>query len=212
MKKTIFHVVIMSVILSQMCVAAPEPSIVQGPGDWTVDIRFEHPQQIILRLGQDAKPKRFWYMIVSITNNTARDVDFYPKCELMTDTFQIIPQGRRTPNAVFGQIKRRHQGKYPLLESLQQVGNRILQGRDNARDIAIIWPDFDEKAKDIKIFITGLSNETVAVRHPLAKDKNGKSLKVYLRKTLELSYTVGGDPLFRSDANLLYKDKKWVMR
>lgn len=192
MKKFIFHVVIMSVILGQMCVAAPEPAIVQGPGDWTVDIRFEHPQQIILRLGRDTKPKRFWYMIVSITNNTARDVDFYPKCELMTDTFQIIPQGRRTPNAVFKQIKRRHQGKYPFLESLQQVGNRILQGSDNSKDIAIIWPDFDEKSKDIKIFISGLSNETVAVRHPLAKDKNGKSLKVYLRKTLGLSYTVGG--------------------
>ncbi len=212
MKNSICRVLTMIVILGGMCVAAPEPAIVQGPSEWTVDVRFEHPQQIMLRLSANAKPKRFWYMIVTVNNKTGRDVDFYPKCELMTDTFQVIPQGRRTPAVVFEQIKRRHQGKYPFIESLQQVGNKILQGRDNTRDIAIIWPDFDGKAKNVKIFISGLSNETAVVEHPTAKDKNGRPVKVYLRKTLELSYSVGGDAQFRSEAKLLYKDKKWVMR
>jgi len=113
---------------------------------------------------------------------------------------------------VFEQIKRRHQNKYPFLEPLEKADNRILQGEDNTKDIAIIWPDFDLQAKNIKIFIAGLSNETVVIDHPVAKDKMGEVVKVYLRKTLELSYSLRGDPALRSDVGIAYKDKRWIMR
>jgi hypothetical protein len=151
-------------------------------------------------------------MIVTLTNKTKHDIDFYPKCELMTDTYELTPAGKDTPAAVFEQIKKRHQRKFPFLESLENADSRILQGEDNTRDIAIIWPDFDAKAKNIKVFIAGLSNETVAVDHPTEKDQAGKPVKIYLRKTLELSYKLGGDPAFRSKAKLAYEDKRWVMR
>jgi hypothetical protein len=200
--------------------AAPEPAIVQGPDEWTIDVRFEHPQQIILRLSGEkhrkvspsGEPKRYWYTIITLTNKTKHDVDFYPKCELMTDTFEIIPAGKGLPAAVFEQIKKRHQKRYPFLESLENAGNKILQGEDNTKDIAIIWPDFDVQANGIKVFIAGLSNETVAIDHPTAKDETGKAVKVYLRKTLELSYKLGGDAAFRSKAKLTYEGKRWVMR
>jgi hypothetical protein len=130
----------------------------------------------------------------------------------MTDTFRIIPTGKGTTPAVFGHIKKRHQSRYPFLEPLEGVGNKILQGEDNARDVAIIWPDFDLQAKSIKVFITGLSNETVAVDHPVAKDETGKPLKVFLRKTLELSYDLRGDPSLRADSDLAYQGKRWIMR
>jgi hypothetical protein len=212
MKGFVFVISVALAVMACVCLAAPEPAIVPGPTDWTVDVIFEHPQQIELKLSGDNKPKRFWYTLITLTNKTNRDVDFYPKCELMTDTFQIIPTGRNTPAVVFEQIKRRHQSRYPFLESLEKAGNRILQGQDNTKDIAIIWSDFDAKAKSLKLFIAGLSNETIAVDHPVAKDKAGKPIKVFLRKTLELSYTLGGDAAFRSDAKLVYKGKRWVMR
>jgi len=198
--------------VTSVSLAAPEPAIVQGPDNWTVDVTFEHPQQIMLQLSSDKEPRRFWYTIITLTNKTNRDVDFYPKCELMTDTFEIIPAGAGTSAAVFEQIKRRHQDRYPFLESLEKAGNRILQGEDNIKDIAIIWSDFDMQAKGIKVFIAGLSNETVAIDHPIAKDETGKPVKVYLRKTLELSYKLGGDATFRSDTKLIYEGKRWVMR
>lgn len=193
-------------------IGAPEPAIVQRPDEWTVDVRFEHPQQISVKVAGDKKPSRFWYTIVTLTNKRNRDVDFYPKCELMTDTFQIMPAGKGVSATVFAQIKRRHQSKYPFLEYLEEVDNKILQGEDNAKDIAIIWPDFDAKAKGVKVFITGLSNETVVIDHPTAKDEAGEPVKVYLRKTLELSYKLSGDVAFRSDAQLIYEGKRWVMR
>jgi hypothetical protein len=206
----IFFVV--GAIMVCVCLAAPEPAIVPGPRDWTVDVTFEHPQQITLELGSHSKSRRFWYTIVTLTNRTNRDVDFYPKCELMTDTFRIIPAGRDASPAVFEQIKRRHQSRYPFLESLEKAGDKILQGEDNAKDIAVIWPDFDAQARNIKVFITGLSNETAVISHPIEKDKTGMPLKVYLRKTLQLNYALRGDTALRSYIKLDYKGKRWVMR
>lgn len=212
MKGLVYGTIVVLAVGAWVCVAAPEPAVAPGPGLWTVDTTFTHPQQIVLRMGPGSQPTRFWYVLITLNNKTGHDVDFYPKCDLMTDTFQIIPAGKGVGSAVFEQIKKRHQRQYPLLEPLEKVGNKILQGEDNAKDIAIIWPDFDAKAKNIKLFIAGISNETVAINHPIAKDKTGKPVKAYLRKTLELSYTLKGDPAMRSDTDLTYAGKRWIMR
>jgi len=212
MKSFIYGTLAVWAVMACVCAAAPEPAIVPGQMDWTVDVTFEHPQQIMLRPGGRGKARRFWYTIITLTNKTGSDVDFYPNCDLMTDTFHIIPAGRNTPTGVFEGIKRRYQRKYPFLEPLEKTGNKLLEGEDNAKDIAVIWPDFDAQVKNIKVFITGLSNETAAIDHPVAKDGAGKPVKVYLRKTLELSYSLSGDPALRSYARLSYKGKRWIMR
>lgn len=199
------------VVLANMAVAGPEPAVVQGPGLWTVEVRFEPPQQIVLpRMGSG--PARFWYMILTVTNRTGQDVEFYPRFELMTDTFQIAPAGLNVPAVAFERIKERHQGRYPLLETPANVGNRILQGEDNAKDIAVIWPDFDARAESFKIFVTGLSNETAVVNHPVAVDAAGRPVQVFLRKALELNYAFRGDPTLRDSVEVVYKGKEWVMR
>ena len=212
MKGFFYGTLVISAIMACIALAAPEPAIVPTPGQWTVDIEFTHPQQIALQQGVNNQPTRFWYMIITLTNNTGNDVSFYPKCDLMTDTFEITSAVKAVSPAVFKQIKSRHQSKYPFLEPLDLAGNRILQGEDNTKDIAIIWPDFSTKAKNIKLFITGLSNETVAVDHPVAQDDMGMPIQVLLRKTLEVNYSFRGDPALRADVKLAYKGKRWIMR
>ena len=212
MKGFVCGILVIWAVLACMCFAAPEPAVVPGPGQWTVDVTFAHLQQIVLQWRGESRPRRYWYVLITVTNKTNQDVDFYPKCDLMTDTFRIIPAGKGVTGAVFEEIKKRHQSRYQFLEPLEKAGNKILQGEDNTKDIAIVWPDFDAKAKGVKLFITGLSNETVAIDHPVAKDETGKPVKVYLRKTLELSYALKGDPALRSDSDLVYKGKRWVMR
>jgi len=192
--------------------AAPEPAIVQGPDDWTLDVRFEHPQQLVLRSLQGRAVERYWYVILTLTNKAGRFVEFYPKCDLMTDTFEIIPSGRGVSEKIIEKIKSRHQLRYPFLESLEEAGNRILQGSDNARDIVITWRDFDVRANNIKLFFSGLSNETAVIEHPQKVDDSGRAVKVYLRKTLELSYTLPSDGVARSQVKLTYDGKRWVMR
>ncbi|MHC4691372.1 MAG: hypothetical protein ACYS67_01430 [Planctomycetota bacterium] len=211
MKSFVYGTLSFFAFISCVSLAAPEPAIIPGPRDWTLDVTFEHPQQIVART-ERGKSLRFWYTIVTLTNKSGGDVDFFPNCELMTDSFHILPAGKSTPTGVFDSIKQRHQRKYPFLEALDKAGNKMLEGEDNAKDIAVIWPDFDDKVKNIKVFVSGLSNETAAIDHPVAKDAEGNAVKVYLRKTLELSYSVGGDPALRSYAKLSYQGKRWIMR
>jgi hypothetical protein len=192
--------------------AAPEPALVPQPGQWTVDTKFTHPLQITLKSSPAGKTVRFWYTLLTVTNNTGKEVGFYPKCELVTDTFQVLPAGKSVSASVFGHIEKRHKSMYPFLGPLEKVSSKLLQGEDNTQDIAVIWPDFDLKAKSIKIFITGLSNETAVVNHPVARDENGKPLMIFLRKTLELTYALQGDPATRTSQDLVYTSKRWVMR
>jgi hypothetical protein len=192
-----------------VCLAAPQPAIVPKPGDWTLEVRYEQPQQMVL---EGAVQQRFWYVILSLTNKSGKDGDFYPACELITDTLQVVPAVKGTSSVLFEKIKNRHQGRYPFLQLLENADNKMLQGQDNTVDIAVIFPDFDPNAKSVNIFISGLSNETIAVDHPTEKDQDGKPVKIYLRKTLELSYTLAGDPAFRSEQKLKFDAKRWVMR
>jgi hypothetical protein len=192
--------------------SAPQPAIVAKANQWTLNVVFDQPQQIMVKVPGQAKAQRFWYIIVTLTNNSDMDVPFYPSCELVTDTLQVVGTYQDSKNVVFKKIKHRHKKKYPLLESILFADNRILQGQDNTKDLAIIWPDFDAKAKNVSLFLAGLSNETASVEHPTEKDAEGNPKKLYLRKTLELQYSIGGDEKLRSSGKLAYKGKLWVMR
>ncbi len=211
MKSYLLFEAVLTAVLVGVCFAAPEPALVQRPGQWTLEVRYEHLQQLVLPWGPGGE-QRFWYTIVTVTNRTGMDADFYPKCDLMTDTFQILPAGKGVPPVVFDMIRQRHAGRYPLLESLEGVPNRVLEGEDNALDIAVIWRDFDPQATSFHVFISGLSNETAVVAHPVAVDADGNPLPVYLRKTLEMKYNLRGDPALRSSVEVAYKGQGWVMR
>ncbi len=206
MLRTAWAVVLLPAVLSQ---AAPKPAIVQGPLLWTADATFEHLQQIVYQPSEQSKPRRFWYLILTVNNNTGKDIEFYPQCDLMTESFEILPAGKRVPQEIFEIVATLYRDKYPLLESMAAADNRILQGEDNARDIALIWSDFDSGAKNVKLFITGLSNETAVVNAP---GRGDTSQRVYLRKTLELRYHLKGDAAWRSNGDIVYQGHQWVMR
>jgi hypothetical protein len=204
--------VFLTIAISGDVRAYPEPSVVQRAGDWTLNVEFSRLQQIIVKCPGEPTTGRYWYIILTLTNRTGSDVPFYPECDLMTDTFRIVPAGKGIRQHVFEKIKQRHQGRYPFLENIDLAGNKVLEGVDNTKDIVIIWPDFDAKAKNIALFIAGLSNETVAIDHPTKTDEAGNPVKVYLQKTLALEYAVGSDEKLRALTNLAYKGKRWVMR
>lgn len=199
------------VVLSVSAWAYPQPAVVQGIRQWTLNVEYSQPEQLMIRSQDGKTAQRFWYVILTVTNNSEFDeVTFYPKCELMTDTFQIIPADRHVPKAVFETIKMRTQGRYPFLESLDFVDHRVFRGEDNSRDFAIIWPDFDPKAKEVSLFVAGLSNETAVVEQPAKENPDAKP--VILQKTLQLKYAIGGDPQLRQSAVLSEIGSTWVMR
>ncbi len=206
MGSIIFTLGILSVLATSV-ISAPEPAVVQTAGQWTADVKFEPLRQLVYQPTETAKPRRFWYTILTIENRTGQDIGFFPKCDLMTDTFEILPAGKLVPEVVFAHIKKRHHRKYPLLQYLPKVKSKILQGEDNAIDVAVIWSDVKPQSKNIKLFITGLSNETTAVDVPDAQDA-----VIFLRKTLELTFQLKGESVWRSDSDIVFRGKRWVMR
>lgn len=208
MNRFIYGTLVLCCVFNCFSLAAPKPSIVTVRGQWTLDVEFTKLQPIIFDLG-GGNQTRYWYTIITLTNNSDDDVDFYPKCEFMTNTFQIKSAGEDVSPAVFQHIKSRHQSRYPFLESLNNAGNRILQGEDNAKDIAVIWSNFDD-ASDIRLFLTGFSNETAVIDLPTYEGGMSHN-QVFLRKTLEISYSIMGDSSSGSN-NLEFIDKRWVMR
>ena len=209
-----FYILILTVILTATvaCNAAPAPAIVPGANLWTVNVEYTNPEQIMVKIPGQRAPQRFWYIILTMTNKSGYDVPFYPRCDLMTDTLTLTQAYRDTRKRVFKKIAKRYKRKYPFLESLEYADNRILQGEDNTKDMVIIWPDFDLEAKKISLFVAGLSNETVAIDHPTAKNENGMPKKIFLRKTLQLDYAIAGDKALRHKSKLTFKDQTWIMR
>lgn len=206
----LFLTVVLAIL--PVCQAAPKPAIVPGANLWTLEVEYTNPQKILLKVPGQRKTQRFWYIILTMTNKSNNDVPFYPRCDLMTDTFKLVQAYRDTRKIVFNKIKKRYKKVYPFLESLEYAGNRILQGKDNTRDMVIIWPDFDLKAKNISLFVAGLSNETIAIDHPTVVDEDGLPKRIFLRKTLQLDYSIPGDKALRNKSRLIFKKQNWIMR
>jgi len=194
--------------------AAPEPALVPPPGAWQLDFELHGtPRQISIKLPGDAKPRRFWYLLYSITNDTGRDIEFYPQFDLFTDTFKLYYAGVKVRRPVFKAIRELYAKTIPLLEPENMVSGRILLGRDNARDSVAIFEDFDPNSNSLKIFVSGLSNETVTVAHPVRFNSDNQSQKkVLLRKTLMLQYQVPGDRFNLDQRVMLYRGREWIMR
>ena len=213
MKKAIILLVLISFAAGVSTLSAwPRPSLVSKPGQWTLDVTYEHPRQITVQVPGSSEPQRYWYMIVSLTNNTDQEIPFYPAPEIVTDTFRTVPSGCEVQQLLYDQVKAQYRGSYPFLESQDFDDHIIRQGKDNTRDFVLFWPDFDPKANQIRFFIGGLSNETTAVNHPTRVDEAGNPQKVFLQKTLQLTYLIGVDPSLRSQGSLNFENQEWVMR
>ena len=214
MKKRFLSIILVCILVSQVSVfARPEPSRIEKPGQWTLQVRYEHPRQIQVQLPGWEKPRRFWYLILSVTNESfQQEIPFFPKCELVTNTFKVYPAGQGSQEQIYDLIRQRHVGQYPFLESLNYTDTRIRKGADNTRDFVIILSDFDPQADHINIFIGGLSNETAVVMHPIRRNEMGQPEKIYLQKTLQLTYSLGADPKLRQQANLQFVEQNWIMR
>ena len=128
-------------VFSALCggvFGAVEPTLAVKQGLWTLDTSYEHPQELITRVPGEGV-KTFWYVIMTVTNNTGKDIEFYPSAELTTDTLKNYPASEGLRRSVVRTITRRHRERYPFLESFENVDNTVLQGQDNAKDIVIVF-------------------------------------------------------------------------
>jgi hypothetical protein len=201
------NIALLFVVTAGLVFAAPRPSLAPAPGIWTLDVVYTHPAQYASK-DNDGNVSVYWYTVLSLTNNSGQDVPFYPKFELMTDTWQIMPSDTGITKPIYDAIKKRNEGSFPFLVTMDEVANTVLQGEDNAVDLLVVWKDFDQEADTVKFFFGGLSNETSVVE----VEQQDQCVKYYLQKTLELDYAVPGDEEKRLAQELVFDGQRWVMR
>lgn len=141
---------------------------------------------------------------------------FYPTFTIVTDTLQVVESEIGVSPEAFRAIQRRWNN--PLLLPASKMNGEILVGADRARHGVAIWPDFDPKAREFTVYITGLSGETARIANPAfnAKEPVGpRNPRVFiLHKTLSAPYRLPGGSEARALAvpERLSREPMWVMR
>jgi hypothetical protein len=179
--------------------AVPEPSRV--PISWELAFRHGNLERVFVTI--KGKDEAFWFMRYTVTNNTGKDILFTPSFELGAETGTVLEAFKNVPNTVFEKIKTNFNN--PLLISPNDIHGRLLQGEDNAKDGVVMFPALDPEARNFRLFVMGLSGETVDVENPITHKK------VILQKSLELDFNVPGQAV-GIEPKCTLTATKWVMK
>ena len=203
---------------SSPVLSAPQPKLVST--DWSLKFSHHDPQAIFLRVPGEDDSRIFWYMLYTVTNQTAQERVFVPNFILYTDTGQVLHGAEGVSPSVFEAIQARHRN--PLLENVSSMTGVLLKGEDNAKDGVAIFTDIDPNARSFDLFVGGLSGEGVTVKLPvkveiIEADTEGKVRKVVkdtvvLHKTLRLHYRLPDDPSRRTGSPAVPDGSDYVMR
>lgn len=182
--------------------AAPEPEIV--PSSWQLHFKWGAPGVISVDLPTQSAPLLYGYLPYTVTNKTGEDRLYAPDIWVWTDAGELLQANRKVPPTAFTALKSHLRNE--LLESPAKIVGRLLQGEDNARDGAIMWPVGQNDVDLLRVFVGGLSGETKQIPNPAGGDP------IILRKTLSLEYETPGDKIHARMKPFILKGHKWVMR
>ncbi|MFQ5463577.1 MAG: hypothetical protein ACE5E5_13255 [Phycisphaerae bacterium] len=194
--------------------AAPKPKI--APATWQVDFAFDDPQRITLKAPGDLEPTTYWYLLFTVTNNTGRDVPFYPSFRLVTDALQVVEGGAGIAPHVYEAIFARHRLQAPYITEPFRITGTLLQGEENARMSVAVFRMFDANASKFTIYVSGLSGDVERVRNPdfdPTRAESDSNVRFFmLRRTLAIDYALPGDEEARFAATPMRRSRRWIMR
>jgi hypothetical protein len=202
----------LSMLIAVAAWAAPEPS--KAPRAWELDVEFHDLQRITVTV--DGKPTSYWYLLYTVTNNAAEDVEFFPSFDLVTNELQVVPANDGIHPSVYDAIEARYRKTYPFFRNPMKVNGKLLQGADNARTSAAVFREFSAEANRLTIYGGGFSGEIVRMPNPTFdpnKPENDQNQRFFvLRKTLAIQYDVPGDPQTRLTSSATRRGMEWIMR
>jgi len=195
--------------------AGPRTGLV--PKSWELHFEFDDPQRITVKLPGSDQPQTYWYVIYRVVNRTGQDVNFMPSFRLVTNTLQVREGGDQVNPLVYDRIAARHRGQFPFFAPPYKITGKLLQGEENARSSAAVFQPFDPDASSFRIYVSGLSGEIERVPNrvfdpgkPESEDENPRFF--LMRRTLEISYDLPGDPETRVSATPIRRSRLWVLR
>lgn len=194
--------------------AVPTPGLV--PKTWELEFDFHDPQRITLTLPGDDHPTTFWYILYTVTNNTDREVDFFPAFDVVTNRLETIECGFNISPTVYDAIRARHRKAFPFTVDPMKIYGRLLRGDDNQRTSIIAFPRLEPHVNSFTVYIAGLSGEIQRVRNLRfdrdlpESDQNRRFF--FLRKTLAIRYDIPGDARTTAEVVPVRTGQEWVMR
>ena len=197
-------------------VEPPEPS--DYPIAWELTFDYKEPRRIVVNVPGATRPKAYWYMPYTITNEGEETQVFIPQFELLTEDGKTHRAGRRLPKQVIEAIRARERND--LLVPPTKAGGDLRTGVDQARDSVAVWEEPMREMGTFRIYVGGLSGEFVELKDDDGKqmvDKKGEP--IILRKTLQLTYHLNGDEVYPGEDMINegvgrtgQNAKVWVMR
>lgn len=213
-KISIILICTVAVCAARSTSAAPTPEHISS--SWQLEFEFQDPQRLTLQLPGDKQPTTYWYVLYKVTNNTGKDVQFYPSFRLVTDSLKIVDGGADIHPRVYDTISARHTKEYPFFVTPSKTSGLLLQGKENARSSAVVFRMFDKQANNFTVYFSGLSGQIERVSNPTFDTSQKESTEnqrfFLLRRTLAVSYDLPGDRGTRSVARPIRKHREWVMR
>ncbi|HUU85825.1 MAG TPA: hypothetical protein VM243_20195 [Phycisphaerae bacterium] len=195
---------------------AGAPKTTLAPKSWQLDFDFHDPARITVTLPGESEPTTFWYLLYTVTNQTGREIEFYPAFHLVTDTLAVVEGGDRIHPQVYDAVAARHRRLYPFFVAPPAAYGKLNQGTDNSRTSVAVFRDFDLHASSFAVYVGGLSGEIARVNNPafeVDKAESDNNVRFFLlRKTLEIRYDLPGDPLSRETVVPTRVKREWVMR
>jgi hypothetical protein len=184
------------------CGGYPRPDR-NSAGTWRLDRRFRPMRMISVPDPVSKKPMLYWYLIYTVTNDTDQQtVRFNPDFTLLTDKLKVH-RDVIDMNA-FAAIKRRHKGL--LLKSAIEIAGPLQRGVGYAKTGVAIFRGVDRETDSFKVFVSGLSDDSRAVKNPVT----GKSTNLYW--TLERSYRLPGDKWYIRQDDFIFTGERPIYR
>ncbi|HYE20667.1 MAG TPA: hypothetical protein VEA69_19620 [Tepidisphaeraceae bacterium] len=150
-------ILVVAAVATSPAAAYPKPAV--NKTAWELDVQTSAPIRIAVKAPGDSAPKAYWYMLMTVTNNTGEEQQFLPEVELVDDKGNVFRSDKSIPQAVFDQIKQVTGKK--LLVPLGKASGPIRQGPDEAVDTVAIWPEPLERMGSFTVFVSGLSGESL---------------------------------------------------
>lgn len=212
---SVFLIVAAYIASAQTAVEKPVSAASSG-SKWQLDVTFVDPQRISVMFPGSVEPRTYWYMLVTVENNTGREVDFLPTISIVTNDLRVVQAGDNIHPTVYDYIRARHEKEYPFLATPMKVTGKLLQGSTNARTFAAVFEDFGTTSAEFTVYATGFSGEIQRVANPVYSASRGDSPQnpqfFILRRTLAITYRLPGDEQTRKTAVPVRLRREWVMR
>ena len=181
--------------------AYPKPGLIHK--SWVFNYSSDKPRFILVK---DRQGKAHWYCYITykVINNTDEERMLIPEFTLASDKGDIFLSGKNVPYRVYAAIQKRVNNR--LMISPVQVIGKILRGPDFAQESVAIWPMPKHDIDEINVFISGLSGETKAIKHPLTRKP------VIMSRTLMQTFKIPGTVTNYAKQKVVELPSRWIMR